>query len=122
MEKPSTIATEAKDRLDYIIQIGRVDLYKPIHIAEVLRRSRLHQDINVSELESFRNPSLKWRDIVTQLLLSKKPTSSARYQHDVWNESAMPPRLLFGQPWYIVTPLMRKKRLSRDGVEQEYFW
>jgi hypothetical protein len=28
---------------------------------------------------------------------------------------------IFGAPRYIVTPYGRKKRLQRDGVEQEYF-
>jgi HaeII restriction endonuclease len=32
---------EAKDRLDAIIKKARVDLYKPIQIAEVLIHSRL---------------------------------------------------------------------------------
>lgn len=92
---PTTVTPNvAKDRLDAIIKKARVDLYKPIQIAEVLRRSRLHKDVRISDIETYRNPSCKWRNIVTQLLLSKVPTSSARYQHDVWNDSAMPPSLL----------------------------
>lgn len=85
---------EAKNRLDEIIAKARIDLYKPIHIAEVLYRHRTKRDINVSELSTFQNPSLKWRDEVTIRLMGKKSTSSARYQHDVWNSTAMPPELL----------------------------
>jgi|CXWL01.1.fsa_nt_gi type II restriction enzyme len=85
---------DAKDRLDSLIGKARVDMYKPIQIAEVLRQSRLKGEIDINELDSFRNPSLRWRDEVTRRLLGKVSTSSARYQHDVWNETAMPLSLL----------------------------
>lgn len=90
---PITIS-EAKARLDYIITIGRVDLYKPIQIAEVLYRSRRQGDVNPLELDSYRNSSLRWRNEVTSRLSGKVSTSSARYQHDVWNETAMSPEML----------------------------
>ena len=85
---------DAKNRLDSLIKKARVDMYKPIQIAEVLRQSRLKGEINVGVLDSFRNPSLRWRDEITKRLLGKISTSSARYQHDVWNETAMPLHLL----------------------------
>lgn len=81
---------EAKHRLDLIIGKSRVDLYKPIHIAEVLYRSRTARDFDISKLETFQNPSLRWRNEVTNRLAGKVSTSSARYQHDVWNITAMP--------------------------------
>lgn len=74
---------DAKERLDDIINKGRVDLYKPIQIAEVLRRSRLQGDIDVGNRDTFQNPSLHWRNDVTRLLLGKISTSSANYQHDI---------------------------------------
>lgn len=80
---------EAKTRLDLIIGKSRVDLYKPIHIAEVLHRSRTIGDFDITKLETFQNPSLRWRNEVTQKLAGKVSTSSARYQHDVWSETAM---------------------------------
>ena len=85
---------QAKERLDSIINKGRVDLYKPIQIAEVLRRARLHQDIDILNQKSYQNPSLRWRDTVSKQLLGKICTSSARFQHDLWNETAMPPNFL----------------------------
>ncbi len=90
---PVTIE-EAKERLDYIINIARVDLYKPIQIAEVLFYSRTVGEINPLELETYRNPSVHWRNAITRRLTGKASTSSARYQHDVWNESAMYPEML----------------------------
>lgn len=86
--------TEAKERLDLIIDKGRVDLYKPIQIAEVLRRSRVEGDIKVSDLATYKNPSIYWRNEVTTRLLGKCSSSSAQYQHDVWNPNAMAPQTL----------------------------
>jgi len=85
---------EAKTRLDLIISKARVDLYKPIQIAEVLRRSRMERDINPADKSSYQNPSIHWRNEVTERLTGKVSTSSARYQHDVWNANAMPPEIL----------------------------
>lgn len=89
-----TTVAEAKERLDTIINKARVDLYKPIQIAEVLRRSRLRGDIDVRDVSTYLNPSVHWRDEVTLRLTGKRSTSSARYQHDVWNKTAMPPEML----------------------------
>ncbi len=85
---------EAKERLDYIIKISRVDLYKPIQIAEVLFRSLQFVDVDINSLENYRNPSVHWRNDITRRLANKISTSSARYQHDVWNDSAMPTNFL----------------------------
>lgn len=86
---------DSKERLDRIIAISRVDLYKPIQIAEVLYHSRLGDaNIDILNLETYRNPSVHWRKTVSRRLLKKISTSSARYQHDVWAESAMYPELL----------------------------
>lgn len=81
---------QAKERLDSIINKSRVDLYKPIQIAEVLRRARLQQDIDIFNKQTYQNPSLRWRDEVSKKILGKVCTSSARFQHDIWNETAMP--------------------------------
>jgi hypothetical protein len=85
----------AKTRLDYLIRMGRVDLYKPIQIAEVLHKGRTtEEEFDLGDVETFRNPSRAWRDEVTLRLLGKRSTSSARYQDDIWNDSAMPPPML----------------------------
>ena len=55
-----TIA-QAKARLDLIIAKGRVDLYKPIQIAEVLHHSRLEGGI-----ERFPVKCMAKRDILTE--------------------------------------------------------
>ena len=83
-----------KDALDKVITKGRVHFYKPFQIAEILRKARLGELSNLNDLESYRNPSKKWRDDVSMLLVGRISTSSARYQDDVFNDSAVPPRLL----------------------------
>jgi type II restriction enzyme len=103
------IIQEAKDRLDGIIKKARVDMYKPIQIAEVLRRSRLQKDIQILKKDTYQNPSIRWRDIVTKRLIGKISTSSANYQHDIWNQKAMPSELL--------TVLDQENKRTGGGVE-----
>jgi HaeII restriction endonuclease len=80
---------EARQRLNSIINKSRVDLYKPIQIAEVLHRSRTVGDFDITDLETFKNPSLRWRNEITKNILGKVSTSSAQFQHNVWAENAM---------------------------------
>lgn len=80
----------AKARLDLIINKARVDLYKPIQIAEVLYQSRMRTPgIDVHNLETYRRKSIHWRDDVCRRLSGKVSTSSARYQDNVWEANAM---------------------------------
>src|SRR5437879_2716543 len=104
---------EAKKRLDLIIDKSRVDLYKPIQIAEVLHRSRVEGDIKVSDLSSYRNPSIHWRNEVTIRLLGKCSSSSARYQHDVWSDTAMPPESLV---------FLDEANRKNDGLVERYIY
>jgi type II restriction enzyme len=93
MPEEITIKT-ARERLDYIIKIARSDMYKPIQIAEVLYHFRTGSNIDALDPETYRNPSIHWRNEITRRLTGKISTSSARYQHDLWNETAMPPDML----------------------------
>lgn len=86
---------EAKARLDLIINKARVDLYKPIQIAEVLYQSRMGMPgIDINNLETYRIKSIYWRNDVCRRLLGKISTSSARYQDNVWEANAMTTVLL----------------------------
>lgn len=85
---------DAKKALDSIISKSRVHLYKPIQIAEILYRARVHKDINPLNLEEYRTKSKKWRDDICRELLGRACTSSARFQDDLFNGNAMPPVLL----------------------------
>lgn len=83
-----------KEALDRVISKGRVHFYKPFQIAEILRKARFGELKDLGDLESYRNTSKKWRNDVSMLLVGRVSTSSARYQDDVFNNSAMPPDLL----------------------------
>jgi len=104
---------EAKSRLDYIIAIARTDMYKPIHIAEVLYHSRIEVTFDISDLNTYRNPSIVWRNKVSKRLLNKSSSSSARYQHDIWNETAMPLKFL---------SLLDTENKTTNGAIEKYIY
>lgn len=85
---------QAKSALDNVIKKSRVHLYKPIQIAEILYRDRVHKDIDLADLGTFRNKSKKWRDEVSDWLLGRVCTSSARFQDDLFNDNAIPVKVL----------------------------
>jgi len=84
----------AKQSLDKVIAKARVHLYKPIQVAEILYRDRVEKDINLSDLETYRNASKRWRDTICFRFLGRTSTSSARYQDDIFNDNAIPPQVL----------------------------
>jgi len=87
---------EAKNALDSIIKKSRIHLYKPIQIAEILyyARTQPNLDIDLSKLETYRNRSKQWRDLICFQFLGRISTSSAKFQDNLFEENAMPSRLL----------------------------
>lgn len=85
---------KAKEALDTIIKKSRVHLYKPIQIGEILYHHRIYKDVDLDDLESYRKTSKHWRDEVTKVLLGRVCNSSARFQDDLFNENAMPPKII----------------------------
>lgn len=83
---------DAKAALDTVIKKSRVHLYKPIQIAEILYRDRVVGDIDLSDLETYRSKSKRWRDDMCLPLLGRVSTSSAKFQDDIFN--AIPPSLI----------------------------
>lgn len=104
---------EAKYALDKIIEKARVHLYKPIQVAEILYRDRTEKDINLAELQTYRNVSKKWRDIICVKFLGRTSTSSARYQDDVFNENAIPPSVLVA---------LGKENREKEGIVEAYIY
>lgn len=86
---------EAKAALDKLISKSRVHLYKPIQIAEILYRKRLSPEMNLLDLESYRTKSRKWRDDISIELLGRKCSSSAKFQDNLFDDNAIPPRVLY---------------------------
>lgn len=104
---------EAKQALDKVIDKARVHLYKPIQIAEILYRDRVVQDINLAQLETYRNLSKKWRNVICINFLGRTSTSSARYQDDVFNENAIPPQVL---------AVLGEENKKKNGVVEAYIY
>lgn len=84
----------AKQALDTIIRKSRVHLYKPIQIAEILFHHRTEMQLNLGELESYRNISKRWRDEISLNLVGRRSTSSQKFQDNIFEANAMPPELL----------------------------
>jgi hypothetical protein len=104
---------EAKAALDKVIKKARVHLYKPIQIAEILHRDRIHQDIDLSTLDTYRTKSKKWRDIICLKFLGRSSTSSARYQDDLFNRNAIPPEALI---------LLGDENRKKSGIVEAYIY
>ena len=104
---------EAKCALDSLINKARVHLYKPIQIAEILYKDRVENNIDLNSLETYRNPSKKWRDDICLRFIGRTSTSSARYQDDLFNENAIPPRIL---------TILGQENKNKDGIVEAYIY
>jgi hypothetical protein len=93
-----TVSTEqAKEKLDILINKQRAVMYKPIQIAEILHHTRLGElapDDLRYRLETYRNPSKRWRDVVTIEFVGRVSTSSQKYQDNLFEPNAIPPEVL----------------------------
>lgn len=86
--------SKAKSALDKIIRKSRVHLYKPIQIAEILYHHRKERGWDLNDLESYRNISKRWRDDISARLVGRKSTSSQKFQDNLFEENAIPPKIL----------------------------
>lgn len=104
---------EAKNALDKIIKKARVHLYKPIQVAEILNKDRTEVSVNLSDLETYRTKSRKWRDIICFKFLGRTSASSARYQDDVFNNNAIPP---------VVLAELGRENKAKNGIVEAYIY
>jgi len=84
----------SKVALDKVIRKSRVHLYKPIQIAEILYHHRTSNNFEIEDLESYRNLSKKWRDQITKNLIGRVSTSSQKFQDNIFEANALPPKLI----------------------------
>lgn len=84
---------DAKLALDSVIRKSRVHFYKPIQVAEILHRNRV-SGLSLGSLENYRSPSKRWRDEVSIVLVGNVSTSSAKFQDNLFEENAIPPRFI----------------------------
>lgn len=104
---------EAKAALDKVIQKSRIHLYKPIQIAEILYHHRTESNFNLEKLEEYRTKSKAWRDEISIQLLGRICTSSARFQDDLFNENAVPPRLI---------AILGQENEAKPGIVEAYIY
>ena len=104
---------DATKALNKIIAKSRIHMYKPIQIAEILHRDRIHKDISLTKLESYRIDSKKWRDDVTQILVGNISTSSAKFQDNLFDDNALPPKLI---------SILGAKNRKTKGKMEEYIY
>ncbi|MDX8376735.1 MAG: HaeII family restriction endonuclease [Mariprofundales bacterium] len=107
--------TKAKNALDTVINKSRVHLYKPIQIAEILFRYRNNTELNINlqDLDTYRNKSKKWRDIICRQFLGRVSTSSAKFQDNLFEENAIPPRYLL---------LLGRENNKHSGIIEAYIY
>ena len=84
---------EAKASLDSLIKKSRVHLYKPIQIAEILYHQMTVENLDLLNLDSYRARSKKWRDDMSIRLLGRICTSSAKFQDNLFDDNAIPPKV-----------------------------
>jgi hypothetical protein len=103
---------ESKTALDKIIQKARVHFYKPIQIAEILHRDRVNQDIDLITIDTYRNTSKVWRDIITERFVGRSSSSSAEYQEALFTK-AMPPQTLV---------ILGQENRLKGGIVEAYIY
>jgi HaeII restriction endonuclease. len=103
---------EAKDALDKLIKKSRVHFYKPIQIAEILYHHRI-SNLNLDDLESYRNASKRWRDEVSIRLVGRKSTSSQKYQDNIFELNAILPKLI---------SILGKINKKSNGIVETYIY
>lgn len=103
---------ESKIALDKIIQKARVHFYKPIQIAEILHRDRVKQDIDLINIDTYRNTSKIWRDKITERFVGRSSSSSAEYQEALFTK-AMPPQTLV---------ILSEENRLKGGIVEAYIY
>lgn len=122
-----TFEDEALDALNRLIRKSRVHLYKPIQIAEILYQDRIFSNLDLLDLETYRSKSKAWRDRITLKLTGSRSTSSAKFQDDLFSESAISPNTLLvlgninratkgGVEAYIYNQYMKKQDQIRGAI------
>ena len=103
----------AKAKLDRVINKSRVHFYKPFQLAEILRKHREGRIADLSDIESYRSISKKWRDEVSEQLVGRASSSSAKYQDNVFDENACPPSALVA---------LGKHNAAKNGEVDDYIY
>lgn len=92
----NTEQLNAIEALNNLISKSRVHFYKPIQIAEILFKERTEKTLNIklNDLTTYRSKSKKWRDEICVKLVGRTSTSSSRFQDNLFEDNAIPPKTL----------------------------
>jgi type II restriction enzyme len=89
-----TTLSEAKERLDKLINKARHRLYKPIQIAEILYKARTSSDVDLSNLETYRRISNKWKADISLRIFGREPSLNSRYEDQLFDDEVIRPQTL----------------------------
>jgi type II restriction enzyme len=109
----TTDETEAKRRLDALVNKARADLYKPMAIAEILYRHRNGDLDSLENKELYRRRSYSWMLEALRQVADKTTQLNSRYWDQTFDQEVIPPRVLA-----TLGDLNRK----HDGIVEVYIY
>lgn len=80
--------SDAKDRLDSLVNKARDQFYKPIAVAEILFRSRT-EGLDLANQDAYRRPSERWSKAVARELWSTISSSNSKYWDHMFDDNQM---------------------------------
>jgi len=89
-----TETTETKHRIDGLFERSSVYSFRPIRIAETLRRYRTDGDFDLSNRDDFETESREWSDEISRKLFGYLATDKQINRQNLFEANAMPPELL----------------------------
>ena len=104
---------EELNKLKNIIDISRIHFYKPIQIAEILYMYRSGKLSSLADREKIRKESKKWRDKITIGFINSKCSSSAKFQDDLFSNTAIP---------YDVLDVLAEFNNQHNGILEAYVY
>jgi type II restriction enzyme len=109
----TTDETEAKRRLDALINKARADLYKPMAMAEILHRHRNGDLDSLEDKELYRRRSYSWMLEALRQVADKTTQLNSRYWDQTFDEEVIPPRVL---------AMLGEMNRKHDGIVEVYIY
>ena len=84
-----------------------------LDVAEILYRHRTVGDLTLSDINTYRTYSKRWRDIICKRFLGRTTTSSSRYQDNLFENNATPPEVLM---------VIGEENKRKSGIVEAYIY
>jgi type II restriction enzyme len=104
---------EELNKLKNIIDISRIHFYKPKKIAEILYMYRSGKLSSLADREKIRKESKQWRNKITIDFINSKCSSSAKFQDDLFSNTAIP---------YDVLDVLAEFNNQQNGILEAYVY